>query len=58
MSRDEIEWGRRRDQRLRDAHLTEVNRRKDVDKNTAAPAAQPSASWLASFWRAFRSGCD
>jgi hypothetical protein len=56
MSRDEIEWGRRRDQRLRDAHLTEVNRRKDVEKDTAAPAAQRSASWLARFWRAFRRG--
>jgi hypothetical protein len=56
MSREEIEWGRRRDQRLHDAHLTEVNRRKDVEKDTAAPAAQPSASWLARFWRAFRRG--
>jgi Family of unknown function (DUF6527) len=56
MSRDEIEWGRRRDQRLRNAHLTEVNRRKDVEKDTAVPAAQLPASWLARFWRAFRRG--
>jgi Family of unknown function (DUF6527) len=57
MSYDEIEWGRRRDQRLRDAHSTENNRRRELERHTP-PAAQPSGSWLARFWRAFRRGSD
>lgn len=53
MSLDEIEWGRRRDQRLRDEHFAEANRRKNVEK-PAATTNRPSDSWLARFWRALR----
>jgi hypothetical protein len=58
MGSDEIERRRRRDQRLRDAHFTEVNRRREVEKDTTPPAAQRSGSWLARLWRALRRRSD
>ena len=53
MSRDEIERGRIDDRHLREAHLAEVNRRRGMEKDSAA-AAQPPGSWPARLWRAVR----
>ena len=54
MSREEIEHGRLRDQRLRDAHIAEVNRLKEETRDRALPAAQHSRSWLTRLGRAVR----
>lgn len=54
MSRHEIEQGRRHDQRLRNAHFAQVNRRKEAKIDGPASAASHSDSWLARRWRAFR----
>jgi hypothetical protein len=54
MSRDEIEFGRQRDQRLRDAHFARVNRTRGAEKDrpVATPALTPApASWIARQWR-------
>jgi len=52
MSRDEIDRGRLRDQRLRDAHIAEMNRLKEGAGDEALPAAQSPSSWIAGRWRA------
>ena len=54
MSRDEIEQGRLRDRRLRDANFAEVNRVKEEVNGSALPADQPSAPWIVRRWRALR----
>lgn len=54
MSRDEIEEGRLRDQRLRDAHFAKVNHVKEVERDSMLPTARRSDSWLARLWRELR----
>lgn len=54
MSRDAIEQGRIRDQRLRDAHFAEVNRRKSAPASQLAAVAAQVQSWAARVWRAIR----
>jgi hypothetical protein len=54
MSRDEIELGRVRDQRLRETHFAQVNRLKEAEKDRTLPAAQDPDSWLARLWRTLR----
>lgn len=52
MGRNEIELGRQRDQRLRDAHFAHVNNLKDAEKDRPATApAHHSQSWIARLWR-------
>jgi hypothetical protein len=53
MSREEIADGWLRDERLRDIHLAEVNRRKEAPTQIR-PTAQESEFWLARGWRAIR----
>ena len=55
MTRDEIERGRLRDKRLRDAHFDQVNAQKEAEMERMATAARCSAGWLARLWRALRS---
>lgn len=54
MTRNQIKQGRIRDQRLRDAHFAQVNRRKEAAA-TSPTSAQPSGSWIVRVWRALRS---
>jgi len=54
MSREEIDVGRLRDQRLRDIHLAEVNRRKQAPARGQLTTAQYAEFWLARGWRAIR----
>lgn len=54
MSRDEIQLGRERDQRLRDAHFARVNRLNEAEQDR--PVTMPgehSGSWFARLLRAF-----
>lgn len=52
MARAEIHRGRRRDQRLRDAHIAEINRLKEAAGDQAPPAVPSPTSWIAGQWRA------
>jgi hypothetical protein len=52
MSREEIEYGRYRDQLVRETHFAEVNRLKDAA--SVPPADHKSHSWIARSWRALR----
>lgn len=54
MSRGEIELGRERDQRLRDAHFARVNRLKEAVRAPTRTAHQHSDAGLGSFWRTVR----
>ena len=53
MSREEIEDGRFRDQRLRDVHFADVNRGKETLKDSRS-ITQHSDDWRARLWRAIR----
>lgn len=54
MSREEIQYGRARDQELRDAHFAHSNRLKEEQKDRALSAARAPDSWFASLWRTLR----
>jgi hypothetical protein len=54
MSREEIEAGRLRDQRLRHIYFAEVNRRKEAPTYVQPTAAPHSEFWLARGWRAIQ----
>lgn len=53
MSSGEIEWGRRRDKRLRDTHFAHVNQLKKAQKDRPAARvpARPLESWSARTWQ-------
>ena len=54
MSRDEIEYGRLRDQRFRDLHFAKGNRRKQAPTQLQPTAARHSEFRFARGWRAIR----
>jgi hypothetical protein len=54
MSREEIDYGRRRDRLLRDAHFAEVNRAKEKVDDSLPSTGQLSPSWFVRLRRALR----
>jgi hypothetical protein len=54
MSREEIEDGRLRDERLRDIHIADANRRKEAATEVLPFVAQHPDFWVARCWRAIR----